>query len=122
MVAAVAETSVGAVGGVAPVGVTALDSSDAGPEPFAFEAVTRNVYCVPPVSPVTVASFAGGEPVTTVAGCASAPAYGVIVYVVGGPPAVGEFHVIVAELGPPVAWTCVTMPGTGVGTKSTSTQ
>jgi hypothetical protein len=38
-----ADTSVGAPGAVAEVGVTALDGSEAAPEPAEFEAVTVNV-------------------------------------------------------------------------------
>jgi len=49
--AVAALTPVGAPG--TPAGVTAFDGFDAGPVPFAFVAVTVNVYAVPFVSPLT---------------------------------------------------------------------
>jgi hypothetical protein len=47
---------------------------------------------VPFVRPATVAVVGAGEPVTAVAGCAVDPMYGVMTYVVTGPPLVGAFH------------------------------
>jgi hypothetical protein len=43
LVAGVAVTLTGADGAVTGVGVTAFDCGDAGPAPFAFDAVTVNV-------------------------------------------------------------------------------
>jgi len=61
------------------VGVTAGEAAEAGPVPTALVADTVNVYVVPFVRPVIVALVAGGEPVIVVAGCATAPTYGVTV-------------------------------------------
>ena len=63
---AVAETSVGADGAVGAVGVTAAEAEESGPVPTAFVALTRNVYAVPMVRPVTVTIVPGGEPLTVV--------------------------------------------------------
>jgi hypothetical protein len=64
---------------VPAAGVTAFEAAEAGPVPTAFVAVTRNVYAVPLVSPVTVADVTGGEPLTVVGVCAVVPTYGVTV-------------------------------------------
>ena len=61
------------------LGVTRPVGAEAGPVPTALVALTVNVYWMPLVSPGTVADVAGGVPVITVAGCAAAPMYGVIV-------------------------------------------
>ena len=79
---------------------------------------------VPPFSSPTVAPVAGGLPVTVVTGCGLDSMYGVIVYLVTGPPLDGALHVRLADPRPAVALTFVTWPGavTGVGSKLTSTQ
>jgi hypothetical protein len=59
---AFAVTPVGESGTVA--GVTAVDADDAVLVPAAFVALTRNVYAVPLVNPVTASVVAGGVPVT----------------------------------------------------------
>jgi hypothetical protein len=59
-------------------GVTAADAVDAGLGPFAFVAVTVNVYGVPFVKPVTGVLVAGAFTVTGVP--AVEPEYGVTVY------------------------------------------
>jgi hypothetical protein len=78
LVAGRATTPVGADGTTALSGVTALEAADCGPSPVGLEAVTRNVYVVPFVSPVTVVLVSGGEPVTVRGVCAVAPTYGVM--------------------------------------------
>ena len=69
----------GAGGAAGPLGVTAFDCADAGPEPDPLDACTVNVYAVPCVSPVIVVLVAGGVPVTVVGVCAVEPMYGVTV-------------------------------------------
>ena len=107
---------------MAPVGVTALEWPDAGPEPLALAACTVNVYDVPGVRLRTLAVVAGGEPVTVVVACAVEPMYGVTMYEVGGPPDDGAVQVTVAAALPAVAVTPDTPPGDGVGRNRTSTQ
>jgi len=68
-VAGVAVTAVGADGVVRTVGVTELEGVETGPEPFALEASTVNVYAVPGVRPLIVTPVAGGLPVTAVGVC-----------------------------------------------------
>ena len=68
-----AATLSGAVATEPEVGVTALEGSDAGPEPLGFEAVTLKVYDVPPVRLWILAFVTGGEPVTVVGVCAVEP-------------------------------------------------
>ncbi len=59
--------------------MTGLEAAEAGPWPTALVAVTRKVYAVPLVSPVTVAEVAGGLPLTVVGAWAVAPMNGVTV-------------------------------------------
>ena len=66
-------------GTTAATGVTGLDAADSAPVPTAFVAATVNVYVVPFVSPPTTVDVAGGDPLTTVDGCAVDPTYGVTV-------------------------------------------
>ena len=63
----------------AALGITALDGTDAGLVPTELVAVTVNVYEVPLLRPLTVVAVGAGLPLTTVAGCATPPAYGVTV-------------------------------------------
>jgi hypothetical protein len=72
-VSGVAVTLVGALGTAAPVGVTAFDALDCGPEPSEFTACTLKVYAVPGVRSRTVPLVAGGEPVMVVTACAVVP-------------------------------------------------
>jgi hypothetical protein len=119
--ATAAATLSGAVGTVGPVGVTAFEGADTGPDPFAFDACTVNVYDVPWVSPGIVTLVAGGDPVAVVGVWAAPPTYGVTVYV-PAPPGEGADQLTVAELKPAVALTLVTCPGGGIGANITSTQ
>jgi hypothetical protein len=99
-------------------GVTAFDSADSEPVPTALVAVTRNVYAVPLVNPVTVVVVAGGLPVTVLGACAVVPTYGVTVYpVIALPPFAGAVQDTTAEVSPATAPTPVGTPGTveGVG-------
>ncbi len=68
---AVATTPDGAGGG--PTGVMEAEAAELGPVPSALVAVTVNVYGVPLARPVTDTEVAGGEPLTTVVGCAIEP-------------------------------------------------
>ena len=87
-------------------GVTDEDGADAADVPTLLVAVTRNVYAVPLLNPVTVADVAGGEPVTDIDVCAVDPAYGVTVYpVIGLPPSEGALQDTTAEASPAVAET-----------------
>jgi hypothetical protein len=62
---------------IASSGVTAPEAAEAGLVPFAFVAVTVNVYAVPFVRPVTAVDVAGA--VTWTDFCAVAPTYVVTV-------------------------------------------
>jgi hypothetical protein len=62
---------------IASSGVTAPEAAEAGLVPFAFVAVTVNVYAVPFVRPVTVVDVDDGPTLTGVP--AVAPAHGVTV-------------------------------------------
>src|SRR5215210_1988377 len=118
-----AVTPVGADGGTAVSGVTALECADTGPDPFGLTASTVNVYVVPVVRPVMVVLVGSGEPVTVFGACGVEPMYGVTLYEVTAPPAAGADQATVAEVRPPAtALTSVTWPGTDAGVKSTSTQ
>jgi hypothetical protein len=122
---ALADTFCGAVGAVAPVGVTAFDGDDAGPGPAELDACTTNVYEAPAVSPVTVVLVTGGDPVTVVGVCPLEPTYGVIVYVDTAPPVDGADHETAADIDLAVAVTFVTCPGGAGGAacaNMTSTQ
>jgi hypothetical protein len=61
------------------VGVTGEDGADAADVPTLLVAVTRYVYAVPLLNPVTVVDVAGGVPVTDVDVSAVDPAKGVTV-------------------------------------------
>ena len=89
-------------------GVTAGDGADSGPIPDGLPAVTVNVYVVPFASPVSVVLVCEGEPVVVVGVCATPLMYGVIEYVVAGPPVVGAVQDTSADLYPAVALTLVT--------------
>lgn len=107
-VPAVAETFVGAPGAGLP-GVTAADAVEAGPLPTEFVATTVNVYDVPLVSPVTVATVPVVVAVTL-------PGLDVTVYcVIGAPLLAGAVHVTFALPYPAVAVTVVGAFGTPFG-------
>lgn len=96
-VPATALTFVGAPGGEAGAGVTALDGVDAALVPMALTAATVKVYVVPLESPLTVAVVGGGDPLRMRACCAVDPMNGVMTYaVIALPPFAGAVHVTVA--------------------------
>jgi hypothetical protein len=102
----------GAVGDTGAVGVTELDGLELGLVPTAFVAVTRKVYAVPLVRPGIVTPVDGGDPVTSVEGCAVVPINGVTVYLVRAlPPFAGTVQLTVAEALPAVADTFVGAAG-----------
>jgi hypothetical protein len=78
-------------------GVAGFEAVEAGPLPAGLDAVTVNVYVVPLVSPLTVPVVGAGEPVNVVGDCGVEPTYGVMVYVVAGPPVEGALQDNVAE-------------------------
>jgi hypothetical protein len=91
-------------------GVTLLDAADGKPVPFAFVAVTVNVYAVPFVRPATMIGLAAPADVMP-------PGLDVTVYpVIGLPPlSAGAVKLTVARALPATAEAAVGAPGTPTG-------